>query len=126
MKEIAASWVMLISLVALFCINSYIVTNVSESISEEIETVKTAIESGDTEKAAEIFSKSNGKWQKQIKKMLYIYPHKELDEIKRVIFLSDQYISSNEFETAHIRLSEAQYLLEALQEDEKITLDNIF
>lgn len=126
MKDIVVSWIMLLALVVLFCINCYMVKSVSGDISSEIETVKAAIESNDINRAEKIFKAAEEKWQKQLKKLLYVYPHTQLEEVSRVIFLSGHSLHTGDLENAHLRLSEVQYLLKVLGEHEKITLDNIF
>lgn len=126
MKELVTSWVMLFVLVGLFFFNSFVIKDFTKTISDEIEMVKKEIDADNTEKAVEIFEEKNRLWQKKIKKMLYIYHHNDLENVGRIIRLSEEHIRKKEFGEASIRLIEVQYLLKTLRDGEKITLDNIF
>ena len=96
MKELVTSWIILIVLIALFCFNSYAINGLTISISDEIENVKSSIEEDDAYRAESFFKKYNSGWKKKTKKLLYIYHHRQLEEINKMIHIAGEYISKKE------------------------------
>lgn len=126
MKEIIISWVLLAGMVILFFVNTNIVKTVSEDMYESVEALSKSIENGNVKKAAIEVSQINGKWKEFCKKLLHMYPKTQLEDIEKLMLMTETHLKNNEINDAVLRIEEMKYKIKLLTDNEKITLDNIF
>ena len=126
MKEIVTSWILLAGMAILFFINSYTISRVTKTLCKDIETLEKILEKEDRPQAEKTINKIRLKWQKECKKLIHIFSHTQLEDIDMIIISTQRYILNNEFNSAYVKLSEARYRITLLEENEKLTLDNIF
>lgn len=126
MKEMVTSWIILASIIALYIVNGYIVKKETTSVCDNIELAIKAVEDEKVYEAEKIISSINKNWKKTSKKIIYIFPHSQIEEIGRIMLLAKQHIAERDLNDAVLRLKEVDYLVKLLKRREKITLDNIF
>ena len=120
------SWIILASIIALFIANAYIVKRETTAVCDDIELAIKAVEEEKVDEAEKIIFNINKNWKKTSKKIIYIFPHSQIEEIGRIILLAKQHIAERDLNDAVLRLKEVDYLVKLLKRREKITLDNIF
>ena len=120
------SWIILASIIALFIANAYIVKRETTAVCDDIELAIKAVEEEKVDEAEKIIFNINKKWKKASKKIIYIFPHSQIEEIGRIMLLAKQHIAERDLNDAVLRLKEVDYLVKLLKRREKITLDNIF
>ena len=120
------SWIILASIIALFIANAYIVKRETTAVCDDIELAIKAVEEEKVDEAEKIIFNINKNWKKTSKKIIYIFPHSQIEEIGRIMLLAKQHIAERDLNDAVLRLKEVDYLVKLLKRREKITLDNIF
>jgi len=126
LKEIITSWILLLAMVILFFVNANSVKTLSEDMYESAEMLGKSIENGDMKKSCKEISEIKEKWKKSCKKLFHIYPHTQLEDIEKLILMTEAQIKNKEFNDAALRIEEIKYRIHLLTDNEKITLDNIF
>ena len=120
------SWIILASIIALFIAHAYIVKRETTAVCDDIELAIKAVEEEKVDEAEKIIFNINKNWKKTSKKIIYIFPHSQIEEIGRIMLLAKQHIAERDLNDAVLRLKEVDYLVKLLKRREKITLDNIF
>lgn len=126
MKDILISLGIFSAMCALFIFNAYVSDDSSERVCAKIDNVCSAMEQGDEERARESFEAASAVWQREMKKMRYLYHHSKIEEAEKAFYFAGLHMEAKEYEKAACAMEEVRYVLSDLKEHEKITLDNIF
>lgn len=126
MRDELIAGIIFAAMCAVFVLNGYAVNDCTKSVYEQVESFKTAIDSGNAgqiERSTELLAKS---WEKKMKNISYSCQHSQIDAIEDQIFSAVHYAERKQYEKARYKACKAQYLLSDLSKSEKLRLDNIF
>lgn len=96
---------------------------------EDLEQLKVEIKKAQNSEENDSMNLANNiynKWQKIEEKWSIIIPHNELDLIQVSLIVLKTNIEENDYEKSIEELEKCSFLLENMQEKEKIRLNNIF
>lgn len=83
-------------------------------------------QSGEENKSQELADDIYSKWQKIENKWSIIVVHNELDLIQSSLIAMKSYISENKYSESIEELEKSSFLLEHIQDKEKLDLKNVF
>ncbi len=126
MKDMFLCAALLAALCSLFALNAKTADDCKKTVCAKIDTVCDAIASGDGGMIEKTGTAAQKEWERKFKAMRYLYHHNVTDSIDEAVFKAQHYIGEKNYEKALLKLSEAKYLIKNLDNQEKITLDNIF
>lgn len=127
-KEVIISIVLIISI---FGLNYVTQTNTDQTVSimkQELENVKAELltKSPDYEKALEKAKKTYDKWEELDDKMAFYVEHDQLEKVKTAITSMVSFIETQDDSQSVESIDRCMYILEYIDEREKVTWDNIF
>lgn len=118
-----------IIIVIVIFVTNYITENFTQetivAVSQSLEQVKEKIEKEETEIQKEV-SETQVKWDRARNKLAYYIEHDELEKIETELIAMTGYIEQEEYAEAIASIEKTKYILEHLQEKEKLSLINIF
>ena len=118
-----------IIIVIVIFVTNYMTENYTQetivSISQSLEQVKEKIEEGQ-EEILQTVNETQQKWNGARNKLAYYIEHDELEKIETELIAVTGYIEQEEYAEAVASIEKTKYILEHLQEKEKLSLINIF
>lgn len=124
-KELIIS---IIIIIVIFVTN-YITENFTQetivTVSQNLQQIKKNIEQ-EEETILESVNETQEKWNEARNKLAYYIEHDELEKIETELIAMTGYIEQEEYAEAVASIEKTKYILEHLQEKEKLSLINIF
>lgn len=118
-----------IIIVIVIFVTNYMTENYTQetivSVSQSLEQVKEKIEEGQ-EEILQTVNETQQKWNGARNKLAYYIEHDELEKIETELIAVTGYIEQEEYAEAVASIEKTKYILEHLQEKEKLSLINIF
>lgn len=127
-KELAISIVILISIFGLNKITEDNTSNTVETMKSNLEIVRQDIikKEPNKEDANRHMEEAYQKWEEYDDSMAFYIEHDELEKVKTALTSSKSFVESEEYEQAIECIDRCVYILEHIEEREKLSLDNIF
>ena len=99
-----------------------------ETIREDLESIRQDIMTGNfnNEDLKQNINKTYEKWEELDDKLAFYIEHNEIEKIKSSVISVRSYIEVQEYSQAIENIDKSIYVLEYIDEKEKISLDNIF
>ncbi len=99
-----------------------------ETIREDLESIRQDIMTGNfnNEDLKQNINKTYEKWEELDDKLAFYIEHNEIEKIKSSLISVRSYIEVQEYSQAIENIDKSIYVLEYIDEKEKISLDNIF
>lgn len=124
-KELIIS---IIIIIVIFVTN-YITENFTQetivTVSQNLQQIKKNIEQ-EEKTILESVNETQEKWNEARNKLAYYIEHDELEKIETELIAMTGYIEQEEYAEAVASIEKTKYILEHLQEKEKLSLINIF
>jgi len=130
-KELIISIIIIIAIIVTNSITQKFTQNTISTVSESLQNVKTSIEKIENEKenpelAQKRANETQEKWHISRDKLAYYIEHDEIEKMETELVAMVAYIEQEEYAEAVASIERAKYIIEHIQEKEKLTLINIF
>lgn len=124
-KELVISIIIVIVILVVNYITENFTQETIVTVSQSLEQVKEKIEEGQ-KNLIENAKETQEKWDRARNKLAYYIEHDELEKIETELMAMTGYIEQEEYAEVVASIEKTKYILEHLQEKEKLSLINIF
>lgn len=126
LKEYA---IVIIILIAVFCIDYFTSKSLGESVSwmrDGINSLENKINENKEDEAQEEFYKLEEHWKEETEKLSLFVEHNELEKVSSEIVVIEANFETDEADKVLENIAELRFLLEHIEEKNQLKLKNIF